>query len=60
VRRIGPGGERDTSSTIAGTSQARSSGFPRMAYAKGEVTLAWRDAGETPRVRAVVLGDPRW
>jgi hypothetical protein len=55
ARRIGAAGERGESMTVAGTSTVRSSGFPRMAQSKGEVTMAWRDAAEPPRIRAAVL-----
>jgi hypothetical protein len=40
---------------VADSSGARSSGFTRMATSDGEVTIAWRDTEEPPRVRTAVL-----
>jgi hypothetical protein len=61
VRRVPADGARDAALTVADSSSARSSGFPRMAASHGEVTIAWRDAAEPPRVRTAVLtrGDAR-
>ena len=58
VRRITADGARGKSLTVASSSAARSSGFPRMAASGGEVILAWRDAAEPPNVRTVVLSFP--
>ncbi len=55
VRRVASDGTRAESLTVADSSSARSSGFPRMVESRGEVILAWRDAGEPPRVRSAVL-----
>jgi hypothetical protein len=41
--------------SIADSSSARSSGFPRMVRSGSEVTVAWRDGAEPPRVRTAVL-----
>lgn len=55
VRRVSPDGSRGEALTVADSSAARSSGFPRMIESGGEVVLAWRDAAEPPRVRTGVL-----
>jgi hypothetical protein len=55
VRRVGADGSRGEAITIAESSHARSSGFPRMALSGREVTIAWRDAAEPPKVRSAVL-----
>jgi hypothetical protein len=51
VRRIGPDGERSTSSVVAHTSGARASGFPRMTAQGKEVVFAWTEAGSPARIR---------
>jgi hypothetical protein len=58
VRRIRADGGRGDAVTVAESSQARSSGFPRMVRSGGEVTIAWRDAAEPPKVRSAVLSVP--
>ncbi len=55
VRRFGPDGARGEAMTIADSSAARSSGFPRMVESGGEVVVAWRDAAEPPKLRTAVL-----
>jgi hypothetical protein len=55
VRRVSPDGTRGPALTVAESSAARSSGFPRMVRSDDEVVLAWRDAAEPPRVRTAVL-----
>ena len=55
VRRVSPDGSRGEALTVADSSGARSSGFPRMIESGGEVVLAWRDAAEPPKVRTGVL-----
>lgn len=55
VRRIRPSGKADPPVTIAESTGARSSGFPRMVRSGDEVLVAWRDAGEPPRVRTAVI-----
>jgi hypothetical protein len=58
VRRVAPDGARGDSVTVAESTGARSSGFPRMALVDGEVTMAWRDAAERPKVHTAVLSVP--
>lgn len=57
VRSVGPEGERGPTLTVAESSAARSSGFPRMVASQGELVLAWRDGNEPSTIRtAVVVG----
>ena len=55
LRRVGAEGATGAAVTVADSSAARSSGFPRMARSGDEVTLAWRDAADPPRVRTAVV-----
>jgi hypothetical protein len=55
VRRVFPDGTRGEALTVADSSAARSSGFPRMVRSDDEVVLAWRDAAEPASVRTAVL-----
>jgi hypothetical protein len=55
VRRVSPDGTHGEALTVADSSAARSSGFPRMVRSDDEVVVAWRDAAEPPRVRTAVL-----
>ena len=55
VRHVAPEGTRGDAITVADTSRARSSGFPRMVRSGGEVIVAWRDAAEPPRVRTAII-----
>lgn len=55
VRRVSPDGTRGATLTVADSSAARSSGFPRMAASGREVVVAWRDAAEPPKVRTAVV-----
>jgi hypothetical protein len=55
VRRITASGRLDEPITVAESSGARSSGFPRMVRAGREVVVAWRDALDPPTVRTAAL-----
>lgn len=55
VRRIPSSGTPDEPITVAESSGARSSGFPRMLRAGAEVVMAWRDAADPPKVRTAAL-----
>jgi hypothetical protein len=55
ARRVGLRGGRGPAITVADSSAARSSGFPRMEAAGSEIVFAWRDPAEPPRVRTAVL-----
>ena len=55
VRRVSPDGTRGEALTVADSSSARSSGFPRMVLSGREVVVAWRDVSEPPKVRTAVL-----
>jgi hypothetical protein len=55
VRSVQPDGTRGEALTVAASSAARSTGFPRMVRSGAEVMLAWRDAADPPRVRTAVV-----
>jgi hypothetical protein len=57
VRSIAPAGSRGDALTVADSSAARSSGFPRMVESRGGVVVAWRDAAEQPRVRTAIVAN---
>jgi hypothetical protein len=57
VRRVAPG-RAAPSLELAGTSAARSSGFPRVAHAGGELVVAWRGKGEPGRLVTAVVALP--
>ena len=52
IRRVAPDGTMGEPRTVAGSSAARSSGFPRMVPAGDNVVFAWTAPGERSRVRA--------
>ncbi len=55
IRSIDARGHRGESLTVAGSSAARSSGFPRMERSSDELVLAWRDSSDPPLVRTAVV-----
>jgi hypothetical protein len=55
VRRIPESGAPGEPLTVAESSGARSSGFPRLVKAGSEVVIAWRDAADPPKVRTAAL-----
>jgi hypothetical protein len=55
VRRVTDDGRRLAALTVADSSAARTSGFPRMELLGNELVFAWRDPGEPARVRTAVL-----
>jgi hypothetical protein len=55
VRRVRRDGSRDEAITIAESSAARASGFPRMARSENDVVLAWTQPGAQPTVRLAVV-----
>jgi hypothetical protein len=55
IRRVGANGSPGPAATVAASTGARSSGFPRMAASGASVVVAWRDAGDPPKVRTAVL-----
>jgi len=55
VREVRRDGSRGDAVTVAESSDARSSGFPRMVAAGTEVVMAWRDPADPPKVRTAVL-----
>ena len=55
VGRFTREGARGDAATVAVSSGARSSGFPRIARSGDRAVIAWRDAADPPRVRTAVL-----
>lgn len=55
VRRVGADGRMGEPRTVAGSSAARSSGFPRMVPAGENLVLAWTAPGDSSRVRAASI-----
>jgi hypothetical protein len=55
VRTVSPAGSRGPALTVAPSSEARSSGFPRLERSGDAVVVAWRDTAEPPRVRTAVI-----
>lgn len=55
VRWVGPDGRMGEPRTVAGSSAARSSGFPRMVPAGESLVFAWTAPGEQSAVRAARL-----
>lgn len=49
LRRVTPQGKPGSTMTLAATSAARGSGFPRMALLDGRLHLAWVEEGETSK-----------
>jgi hypothetical protein len=58
VRRVSASGGARPSLAVAGTSVARSSGFPRLAVAGDGLIVAWRDAAEPPRIHTALVDLP--
>jgi hypothetical protein len=56
LRRAAADGSLGPVATLAPTTGARSSGFPRMVRSGARVVLAWRDGADPPRVRTGILG----
>ena len=54
VRPVAPSGALP-STVVAKTSQARSSGFPRMAWFGDEIILAWTETGDPSRIVMAAL-----
>ena len=55
VRRVARDGSASHALTVADSDAARSSGFPRTVRSGNEVTIAWRDSAEPPRVRTAAI-----
>ncbi|HXV85745.1 MAG TPA: sialidase family protein, partial [Gemmatimonadales bacterium] len=54
ARRVRRDGQVDPSWLVAQTSEARASGFPRMARAGNEIVFAWTETGDNGGVRVAV------
>lgn len=59
VRRVTPAGGAGPALTVAATSGARASGFPRMARRGDGVVFAWTEPGSPSRVRVAAARLPR-
>lgn len=59
VRRVRPDGAAGPARTVAATSTARASGFPRMAVTGAGVTIAWTDPGDEGGVRVATVREDR-
>jgi hypothetical protein len=55
VRRVRPDGSSDAPVTVATTSTARASGFPRMVVAGDAALIAWTEPGDSGGVRVARL-----
>jgi hypothetical protein len=55
VRRVRPDGSTDAPVTVATTSTARASGFPRMVVAGDAALIAWTEPGDSGGVRVARL-----
>ena len=55
VRRVRRNGSRDEAITVAESSAARASGFPRMAQSGSDIILVWTQPGTQPGVRVAVI-----
>jgi hypothetical protein len=55
MRRVTAFGSPGPPVTLAASTGARSSGFPRMARVGGRLVIAWRDASDPPRVRTGIV-----
>ncbi len=55
IRSIDAQGNRSEALTIAASSTARSTGFPRMELSGDELVIAWRDSSDPPLVRTAVV-----
>jgi len=55
IRKISSDGQLSAPFTVADSSSARSSGFPRMAAAQDRLLIAWTFAGDPSRVRVMYL-----
>jgi hypothetical protein len=55
LRRIDSRGHMSDPVTLASVTPGRSSGFPRLARADGDIMVAWTDAATPSRLRAALL-----
>jgi hypothetical protein len=55
VRRVRPDGTTDAAITVATTSTARASGFPRLVVADRDALIAWTEPGDSGGVRVATL-----
>jgi hypothetical protein len=58
VRRVGADGRMGAPSTLAASSSARSTGFPRMVRAGDDLVFAWTGAGKPSSIHAARMALP--
>lgn len=58
LRRVSPKGKLSATATVATTSAARASGFPRLALAGSRLVLAWVEDGQPSRLRVASTPPP--
>ncbi len=58
VRRVSPDGTPAPAITVAASSAARASGFPRMVIRGGDAIFAWTEPGKSSAIRLAKLSNP--
>ena len=58
VRAVSPSGATSPAATVAPMAAARASGYPRLAYDRGELVIAWVDLAGTPSVKTAAVAVP--
>jgi hypothetical protein len=58
LRQVASDGRLSESRLVSQVQAARASGFPRLLVAGAELLVAWRDAGDPPRLRTAVARLP--
>lgn len=59
MRRVTAAGERSPAVTVAGLAAGRTSGYPRMAQAGGELIFAWTESGSPSKVTTARVAVPK-
>ena len=59
VRRVEPSGKKSAAISVAGIENGRTSGYPRLAFANGELLFAWTARQGTGRVLTASAGVPK-
>lgn len=59
LRRVTATGERSPAVTVSGLTANRSSGYPRMASAAGELIFAWTESGSPSKVTTARVALPK-
>jgi hypothetical protein len=58
LRHIDPSGQKSAAMTVAGIENGRTSGYPRLAFANGELIVAWTARQGTLRVKTAAAPLP--